>query len=174
MTGVKLKRNKLKNLLKFLILFNLFSIPMYLIIILNVQFYALQLLTANLVSITLNFSGVSSELNDLLISVPVRDGYFAGSIDWDCTGWKSVLAFFALVFATEAPIKKKLYGLIFVPMIYVINILRVSFVFYFVSAYDVNYFELIHSFLWSFGMILVVLFLWIIWLKYFKVFEKKY
>jgi len=164
---IKFRQKNLKKILKFLILFNALSIPLYVMIFLNIQLYPLQDLTAKAVFNILNFFGIESNLDDLFISVPTGNGYFAGIIDWDCTGWKSILVFFALVFATETKLEKKLYGLLFVPLIYFINILRVSFVFYFISIYGVKYFALVHSFLWSFGMIMIVLIFWIMWIKYF-------
>jgi len=105
---IKFRQKNLKKILKFLILFNALSIPLYVMIFLNIQLYPLQDLTAKAVFNILNFFGIESNLDDLFISVPTGNGYFAGIIDWDCTGWKSILVFFALVFATETKIEKKI------------------------------------------------------------------
>ena len=164
---------KLKKILKFLILFNLFSIPLYLFIIFSINIEPLQVLTASEVNNVLHIAGVPSQLTGTEITVPMQELTFTGSIDWDCTGWKSILAFMALIFATDASLGKKLRGLVFIPVIYCINIFRVSVVFLYVSRYGLSYYEAVHSFLFGAFMIMIILSLWIVWLKYFNFPEKK-
>lgn len=172
---IKGKNDKrLFKALRFLILLNLFSLPLYIILFLGLSFVPLQNMTAIGVSKTLDFLGIDNELKGLSISLEGMSTGFMGKIDWDCTGWKSMLAFAALVLATNESRRKKILGLALLPAVYIANILRITFVFAYVAYFGAEYFELIHSFMFSFAMIAFILALWVVWLKYFNVrdFEK--
>ena len=168
----KLKKKRLK-LLKFLIKFNIFAIPLYIIIISGLTWPFLMDLTENISFFILRIIEVDATLDNNFITVPVINGNFAATVSWDSTGWKSMLAFFALVFATEFSIKKKMFGLLLIPIIYLINILRIVFMFFFVSKYDVAYYNLLHETLWSWGLIISILVLWVVWMKYINIEENK-
>jgi exosortase/archaeosortase family protein len=164
---------KNKNLLlivKFLILLNVFAIPLYAILISGAQWDGLKAFTADSIYSMVQASGMNPERSDLTISIPIKNGSWAANIDWDCTAWKSMFAFFALVmsagFAANFSTKKKLFGLVFIPIIYLVNIIRVWFMFWFVKAYDLAYFSIVHTLIWSWGLIIVILVLWILWMKY--------
>jgi len=168
---------KLIKILKFSVVFNIFIIPLYFLTRNNIYF--LQLFTARVVTMFLNITGIRAGLSGLMITVPIKTGMFGGTIDWDCTGWKSILVFIALVVATPTDWKKKLNAWIFIPLLYLANIMRVWFVFFFVSSFGVEKFEIIHKTLWSWGLIAVLLVCWIYWYKgskwfghYFKEREK--
>ena len=167
-TGRKELNEKLVRILRFLVLFNIFAIPLYIFIFLGISVYPLQMATAELVSCILNSAGIPSSLSGIDITVASEGMPFTGSINWDCTGWKSMLAFIALVFATDAGTKKKFRALAFLPVLFIINVLRVSFIFSYVHAYGLEYYQEIHSFLFGFFMIAAALFLWVVWLKYFN------
>ena len=79
-----------------------------------------------------------------------------------------MLAFIALVFATEFPLRKKMKGLLIVPVVYLVNVLRIVFMFFFVSRYDIAYYSFLHATLWSWGLIAAILLLWLVWIKYVK------
>ncbi len=162
------------KLLTFLIRFNLFAIPLYLIILTGFAWQPLMQFTQDAAFYILRILGADASMSNGFIVVPVSNGNFAATVSWDSTGWKSMLAFFALVFATEFPLRKKLIGLLFIPVIYGINILRIVFVFFFVSKYDVSYYNLLHETLWSWGLIASVLLLWLVWMRYVRVPEKRY
>ncbi len=159
---------KLAKITRFLIKFNLFSIPLYLIILTGATWPFLMHLTEGISFSLLQFIGVDASVSGDFIVVPVINGNFAASVSWDSTGWKSMLAFFALLFATDAAIRKKLIGLLFIPVIYFVNILRIVFMFFFVSRYDVAYYNLLHATLWSWGLIITIFVLWVAWMKYVK------
>lgn len=160
---------KLLKILKFLVLFNIFAVPLYIFMAFGVSIYPLQIFTSKVVYSSLYMLGLSPQINGLEIMVPTPDGNFTGSIDWDCTGWKSILAFLALVFATDEILGKKLYSLAFIPIIYAFNIFRVVFVFLFVFSNGLANYEFVHSFFFGYFMIIAILCLWVIWLKYFKI-----
>jgi len=154
---------KLIKILKFSVVFNLFLATLYIMTRNNIYF--LQQLTAELVTTLLNRTGVAASLKELMITVPVKTGLFGGTVDWDCTGWKSILVFIALVVATPTDWRKKLKAWFFIPLIYLANILRVWFVFFFVSRFGIEHFETIHKTLWSWGLIAVLLVCWVCWYK---------
>ena len=164
----ELNRKDAFRILKFLIRFNLFAIPLYLIIISGFQLGFLKDLTTDLSLVLMKITGMDASLSGNLISIPVENGSFAAIIDWDCTGWKSMLALFALIFATDFSLRKKLYGLVFIPIVYMVNLLRIWFMFYFVSGFGLLYYDIVHAIVWSWGLIFVILVFWVIWMRFFK------
>jgi exosortase/archaeosortase family protein len=159
---LRIRNDDLKRVLKFLILFNLFAIPLYIIILLNLKFIPLMQLTGGLAVGGLRIASIQAVQSGDFITIPVQDGQWAGYIDWDCTAWKSMLAFFALVFATDFSLRKKLKCMLFIPVIYMLNIFRIIFMFWFVSSYGTANYELVHATIWSWGMLLAVLALWVL------------
>jgi len=156
---------KLLRMLVFLIKFNLFAIPLYLIILSGFQWAFLKEATAGSVFVMLRISGIDASIENSYIAVPMSNGSFVASIDWDCTGWKSMFALFALIFATDFPLRRKLAGLVLLPVIYSINLVRIWFMFFFASVYGLAYYSILHATIWSLGLITAILILWIIWLK---------
>jgi len=159
------KNETLFRMLTFVIKLNLFAIPLYLIILSGFQWILLMEVTRDLTLGLLDATGIAATTRGSLIIVPVENGEFGGVIDWDCTGWKSMLALFALIFATSFPMRKKLIGLTLLPVIYLINIIRIWFMFYSVSVYDLTYYKILHATVWSWGLITAVLVLWLLWMK---------
>ncbi len=153
-------------LLKFFVRLNIFAIPLYFIILTGYQSKPLIDITTSLAFGLVRLSGMHAELVGDTISVPVEGGYWGAYVSWDSTGWKSALAFTALVFATDFSLRKKLIALLFVPVIYAANVLRIWFMFFSVSQYGVSAFPLLHTTVWSWGLIAVVLALWVIWMKF--------
>lgn len=163
----------LKEILIFLFKLNIFLVPLYVFSYIKVNFYPAQSVVATLVSNLLRVMNVNVVKKDLLIVVSSKSGAFAGFIDFDCIGWKSMLAFIALIFATPSSERKKLIGLLFLPLIFFINILRITIVFFIVATYGIEHFSLVHSVGWSFGMIFMVLVLWVVWMKFVRENKRK-
>ena len=145
----------------FLIKFNILAIPMYAAILLNFDFYILQKATADVVYFLLQVLGFSPVIDGIMITIPVQNGTWAALISSACTGWKSVLLFLALVAAT--PKNNRRIALAFIPAILLVNIIRIVFMFWVASA-NLAYFELAHALVWSWGMLLVVIVLWLFWM----------
>ena len=164
----KIDKKDAYRILIFLVKFNLFAIPLYLIIISGFQLGFLKDLTTGFSFALLRTTGIDASLSGNLIAVPIENGSFAAVIDWDCTGWKSMLALFALIFATDFSLRKKLYGLVFIPLVYFVNMLRIWFMFYFVSGFGLLYYNIVHAIIWSWGLIVVILVFWVMWMKIFK------
>ena len=156
----------LHPLLRFLIKFNIFALPLYAILLTDVKFQPLMDLTTQIAFAVLRLTGIGAVLNGDVISVPVTDGTFGAYVSWDSTGWKSMLALASLIFATDFPFRKKMYGALLLPVVYAINIFRIWFMFY-IATINAAYFELAHVTIWSWGLIFAVLALWLIWMKKF-------
>jgi exosortase/archaeosortase family protein len=154
---------KLIGILWFLVKFNLLAIPLYLIIYMNLTLPAVQSFVANSVHTILSALGYMSELNGYMINFPI----VSVEITFDCTGWKSVYALFALVVATPSVLwKKKLKFLaVGLPAIFVINILRIVTTLAVVMSFGIEYLEVAHNILWQEGLILAVLGIWYFWLR---------
>lgn len=168
------KRNeKWVRVLRFLILFNLFAIPLYAIMFSQAHVYEFQKFTADTVFGLLRIAGYNPTINDLTIAIPVQHGQWGAVIDWDCVGWKSMLAFFALVFATDFSLRKKLWGMIFIPLIYAVNVFRIFLMFAYVKDYGLAYYDIVHQFIWSWGLIMVILVVWYYWMRYVDVHRRR-
>ncbi len=160
------RRQRLYAVLKFIVKFNLLAVPLYIILLLNFEFVELQLVTAQIVESMLHATGVQAVRDGIMISVPVENGWWGARIVWDCIGWKSILFFLALVFATDFPMKKKKWSLLFVPAISIVNIVRIWFMFYYVHAFGLAGYDVLHAVVWSFGLLAAVLVFWLVWLRF--------
>lgn len=163
---INIKNKKLLRTAKFLVKFNIFAIPLYVILLSEWTLPALQRAIADMTMYMLTAAGMDPSINDLIISIPVRNGNWGAVINWDCTGWKSMLAFFALVMATDYGPKRKALGLLLLPVIFVINLARIFFMFFYVKTFDLAYYETVHALVWSWGLIILILALWLVWMKY--------
>lgn len=157
---------KLIRVLKFFIKFNLFAIPLYIILYESWTIPAFQQLVASITTYLLSSLGMNPTMNGLLISIPVLHGDWAAFISWDCTGWKSLLAYFALVMATDYPVKRKLAGLLLLPVIFAINMLRIVFMFFYVRTFDLAHYQTVHAIIWSWGLIITIIALWLVWMRW--------
>ncbi|HEX32852.1 MAG TPA: exosortase/archaeosortase family protein [Candidatus Aenigmarchaeota archaeon] len=148
----------------------IFSVPLYLMIWLNIDMFYLEYLQANVTSSVLTKLGYNNTLEiitdtqytGLPIPALVFDAFTIG-IGRPCTGIRSVLAFLALVFAmVNIDMKRKIVALLFVPIIFMVNVFRL------VTTVILGYkfgLEFVHSFLWQWGMLLVILLFWLAWFR---------
>ena len=159
--------HRLKDLLVFLVVFNLLAIPLYIALYTNFSFRPLQELNARLLYGTLNLFGYHPTLQDGMVTVASNGGYQNIEISWDSTGWKSMYALTALIIATPVSrfsrkIKFIIGGVI---VIFVLNYLRISTTILASIIFSFNVFDVIHTVLWREGLILSVVALWFIWLR---------
>lgn len=162
----KASPNQAYRLTFFLLKFNLFSVPLYAILVSGAKLPFL-IATTTFLSYSLVSATIPASMENSIISIPAADGSFAAYITWDSTGWKSMLAMAALIFATDFPRRKKLRGLVFVPLVYAANIVRIWLMFLAVHWYGTGVFPFLHTTLWSFGLIATILAFWVIWMKKF-------
>ena len=92
---------------------------------------------------------------------------FTFLLDQDCTGWKSMVFLFALLFATlGVSLRKRLLGLLVgIPVIWLGNLGRVLGTVFVQASWGTETALLVHDWLWQLGLIALVLLVWIAWLK---------
>lgn len=157
---------QLMRVFKFIVKFNVFAIPLYLVLFMGWTWPPLQKFIADFTFNNLIYMGYSPSINDFLISIPIKNGDWAAVINWDCTGWKSMLALFALIMATDFKIRLKALCMILIPVVFFINLLRILFMFFWVKTFDLAYYQTVHTIIWSWGLILTIILLWFLWMKY--------
>jgi len=151
---------------RFVIIFNLLALPMYLMILFDIQVSQFVSLTEYLARSLLSATGMEFQVVNNLIILPIENGTWAAFINWDCTGWKSLYALFALIVASPFSPRKKAFGLLLLPALYAVNILRIWFMFY-VASVNIEMFPFVHAVVWSWGLVAAVLLLWVFWMKFF-------
>jgi exosortase/archaeosortase family protein len=159
----------LKSALLFLVKLNILAIPLYSIVHFGYTIPELQNIWATALAQSLESFGYETALDGYIIGVQNGNAIQNIELSWDSTGWKSLYALTALVFASSGAIRGKLRFLAFgLPLIIFVNFLRIDTTILFSLAYGFNYFEFIHGFLWGALMIIFVLALW-----YFVYFKEK-
>jgi len=162
----KIFRKKLLLVVEFLVIFNLLSIPMYIVIFYNLSFESLQIFFTQLTEGFLKFMGYAVERIGYFLTINYSGGSLQIEISWDSTGWKSLYALFALAVAT--PIKslksKAKFLTIGLPLIFVLNFLRIVTTILVGLNYGLNYFDVVHTFLWREGLIFAIVIIWFAWL----------
>lgn len=161
---------KLIAVLWFLLKFNLLAIPMYIVMYAQPSLPMLQSFVASSVNAVLNLIGYNSILEGYVVkfstSSATKLSIVEAEMNFDCTGWKSVYALFALTLATSAMWKKKLKFLaIALPTIFVVNIFRIVTTIAATISFGLAYLELVHNLLWQEGLILTVIAIWYLWLR---------
>lgn len=156
-------QDKLWRTLQFLLRLLALSIPLYLVIFLALDLTSLQLSVAGATSWALTSLGWSVQQDGILLTA----NGFNFILSPDCTGWKSMVFLFALLFATiGVSLRKRLLGLLVgVPVIYLGNLARVLGTVFIQASYGTETALLVHDWLWQFGLIALVMAVWIIWLK---------
>jgi exosortase/archaeosortase family protein len=173
----KLNKSQLRMLktFEFLVRLLLLSIPLYLIIGFGMSSNLLKPLQASVAGQSgwvLEQMGYRILYDDVFITAYSDYGKepFNFMINEDCTGWKSMLFLFALMFAVPAiTMRKRLIGLVIgVIVIWIGNIARVVGVVLAERAYGVEVALLVHDYLWQVGLICLVLVIWLVWLYWVK------
>jgi len=163
---------KLEAAAVFLLKFNLLAIPMYLVIFSGLQLYPLQLFLTDVVYSILKLSGYPvARLDASSASFVISSSNASDSVnilmDMDCTAWKSMYAFAALVLATPVPNdRRKLRFLsVGVAAIFLLNVVRIVTTVAAAYSFGFQYLEIVHTVLWREGMILAVIAMWFWWIK---------
>ena len=103
----------------------------------------------------------------ILLHVPAEPLVTYIEIVEACTGWRSIMAFTALVFALPGTsLHRRLLGIaIGYPVIYLVNIVRLSSLAWIVHRWGTEWFDLWHTFLWREGLVLVLFLMWVTWVE---------
>ncbi|MFB6076054.1 MAG: archaeosortase/exosortase family protein [Candidatus Aenigmatarchaeota archaeon] len=154
-------QEKMKSILYFVIKMLLFSIPLYIIIWTGWESLTYQNFITHQIKRILNLLGI----------VTMGSGnYFTTNglqflISWDCTGWKSILFFIALIISTPTKFTKKIIGIIVgLYGLFVTNILRIVILIELAILYGKDFFLFAHDILWQLFGITIVLVFWISWI----------
>lgn len=154
----------------FIFLFRLMilSLPLYLILWFGISLLPFQKLVAFQSKEFLQAIGYSVVMEGTRLEVG-KNNPFIFFIDEDCTGWKSMLFLFALIFAVpEIKLRKRILGLIFgLPMVWVFNLFRVIGTVLIERAYGMDIAMIAHDYGWRIGLIGIVLGIWVFWMKKF-------
>jgi len=164
----KLKINKkLIIILSFLIKFNLFAIPLYIILYFDLYFLPMQEFLAYISYKTLSFLGYEVSLSGVVIRIVRNLELLNIEISWDSTGWKSMYTLAALVLATSGPnlCKKGKFLLFGITFLFFLNFLRIITTISIAVNFGFNYFEIVHMLLWREGLIFAVVAIWYFWLR---------
>ncbi len=172
------KKNKKRILtLEFLTRLMILAIPLYIVMYGNISLYFIEDPLANIVTSMLKTSGVETtrtngyETNGLLMPVLQISGFEKGiGIARACTGYRSLFALIALIFAVpRIKIRKKLNAIIvFTPILMITNIIRIYTTLLIGSKIGIRSFEFVHTFLWRETLIFLIILLWVIWLAWVK------
>ena len=161
--GKQLQKQKiLKEVVWFLIKFNLLLIPFYAVIYLDINFYPIQSLFARFIACIIKLFGYQPEVSEFFIYI----GSMIIDISRDCIGWKSIYTLLALVLASPGILKKKIkFLLLWAPILFLINTLRVIIIILVGLKFGAKYLEFLHKFLWQEVMIFVTIGIWWLWLR---------
>lgn len=163
-TGKSEVNEKRIEALLFLARFLLLAAPFYFILGLNVDFRPLQKIVASQVALLLGGLGMAASVEGYL----VRYGAVALEVTSDCTAWKDMVAFVAMIIAVpRVGWKKRLKGFALLPLIYAVNLTRLVSLLV-LGNWRPEFLGLVHNVLWIAGTLLFMLLLWAVWLKGFK------
>ena len=154
-------KSEIKEILIFFLKLSILSGILY-IISQNVNFYYFQRFTAERVYDFLGLIDISAEIEG--VRLVVEEINFL--ITEDCTAWKGIFFFFALLISSKKKLKEVGKGLLVgIPALYSLNLLRIlllisSNIWFGSAAYGI-----LHDLLWNLTMILAVIALWRMWTK---------
>ncbi|MBI4177551.1 MAG: exosortase/archaeosortase family protein [Candidatus Aenigmarchaeota archaeon] len=159
------KQRRLWVVLNFLARVTLLSIPLYAILWANPSFDFLQYAVRDHSLFLAKLFGVNADVDGFYLGLSTIDGPFTIDIAADCTGWKSAVAYLALVIAVPSVSnRKRLIGLIGIPIIYLANVTRIAFLLFVLTNAGFSYFRIFHEYLWKIGLSAIVLLTWYLWL----------
>jgi exosortase/archaeosortase family protein len=154
---------RMMRILNFLLRVSVLSVPLYLIIWLGVDLTVVQLAVASHSSWFLSLMGYQVVQEGLSLTMGNGFKFF---IIADCTGWKSLLFLFALLFAVPGvKYRKRLIGLaIGIPLIWLGNLLRIAGVVFAQGIWGTGFALVLHDWLFQLWMTVLVLGAWVFWL----------
>lgn len=162
------EQKKYGFILDFIIRFIILALPFYYIRSCNYDFEFFRIFVTKHTYYLAKLLGTSVELvSDTSIFITTQPKNVQIDIIADCVGWKSALAFCALVCALPAvSVKKRLKGILAgLPIIYIANIIRLSLLAKIVSSYGTDAFDIWHTFFFREGLVVLIFLLWVFWVE---------
>lgn len=154
------RQQRLFDAFMFLATFALLAVPLYAVMHSGWEANGLRTGFATVSAAVLRVLGIEIVQQGSMLYTPE----LAVDVSRDSTGWKSLMAFTALVVASRRPFRQKLDGIVIgVGVIAVANVVRIVSMVYAVEVYSVGY-ELLHTVLWRWGLTGVVFVAWVLWL----------
>ena len=138
----------------FLVRLLVLAIPLYVILALPGILYPLQLWTVDVTISLLGWLGLSATADGTWITIHYANP-FTFIINEDCTGWKSIMLLFALIFAVRgARLKSRLAGLALgTAAILTANMLRILGVIYAERLWGQDFALLLHDIAFRYGLV---------------------
>jgi exosortase/archaeosortase family protein len=136
-------------------------------------FHLILFLYPNTVPVQKAFAGITTSFMNFFgydfshYSVYIMDAGTGYEITQDCLGWKSMMAFTALMISSGGVRKNLKYLGIGLLAIVFTNFLRVVTTIHLSEAGIIS-FEIIHGFLWRWSLTAIVLAAWLIWFTYYR------
>ena len=149
---------------------NIFLAKMLLV---GVVFHTVLFLYPNTVAIQETFARFLTDFMNFLgynfthHGVYMMDGGSGYEITQDCLGWKSMMAFTALMISSGKIRSNLNYLFGGLGLIVLANFVRVVTTVH-LAEIGIFSFEIIHGFLWKWSLTAIVLALWIIWFEYYR------
>ncbi len=161
--GLDERNRRLFDTLLFLIRFTLLAAPVYILLWHGWDPVWLRSLNATISSQVLDLVGLETASSGTFLSAPS----ILVDVSVDSTGWKSMIAVTALVLATlQEGWRKRLYGIVAgIGLVFIGNIGRITSMVYAVEVLGADY-EFIHTFLWRWGLTILVFGYWTLWLRW--------
>ena len=158
-------QKKLWGMLQFLTRLSLLAVPVYLILEFGINLYSWQLAVADHMYWVFTSWGFPIIRDGVLFKLG-GESPFAFVISEDCIAWKSMLLFFALVFAVpKIAMKKRLIGLASgLAIIWIGNLARIFGIVLVQQTFGTEAALFLHDVGWQLGLAGLVLVLWIGWL----------
>ncbi|UCB52055.1 MAG: exosortase H, partial [Candidatus Zixiibacteriota bacterium] len=127
----------------------------------NPQVYWLNAATADVTGFFLKLLGMTTRVSETIVSLP----NFSVEVVGECTGLYEMLIFLAAMIAYPAGWKKKLIGgVLSIPFLYAINIVRMIFIML-VGNWSPRTFDFMHLYFWQVAMILIIVSAWVLWIE---------
>lgn len=155
------RQQKLYELIKFFSRLFLVGIALRGILWIYPDTTGFQAFNADIIAGVMNLMGYDFSVNGIRILTPGID-YI---ISQDCTGWKSGMALIGLVYASTGRLRKHYrFVLLGLAAVFIANIIRVVTTIILAESGLVS-FEIVHGFLWRWGLTAIVFAVWMVWFK---------
>jgi len=127
----------------------------------NPQLTWLMAATAQTTGWSLRLLGLAVTVSGRIVSL----SNFSIEVVGECTGLYEMLIFLAAMIAYPAGWRKKIIGAgLGIPLLYVINIVRMVFVTA-LGSWSPGTFEFMHLYFWQVAMILIIVAVWVLWIE---------
>jgi len=157
-----IQREFLNSVLIFLLRFLILAAPSYFLFKAGIDFTRAQEIIASQTAWLLNLLGVHATTNSYLI---MTKGVWFEIVE-ACTAWRDAIGLIALVVAVPGvAFSKRLWSLLGLPVIYVVNILRLATTIA-IGNYYPSLLVLAHDVLWKFFSAVFIVIIWAAWLKW--------